>query len=249
MVSGLAKGDWEKLRAQGYNPTLEDFDRLNQIALRLTDGAETTCANFPRVGWAGDIPFHEPTFAAYSWFHTYAARAAANDDTQLTLWAFALAHGRDPSVFAPLVTPHAIDKAVSKWAEGLGVTREEVIRACHYAVAGFDDAIAAKPDNAEDDGDNGNPMHRASKDEAAANLAELEKALAKACAALHAAPDVLQGESISRIERICEAAAIELGKNMEKDEAKLRADYDLTFREIFRRLKAEKEAADGAAHG
>ena len=57
MISKLAKGDFEDLQAQGLSPTLEDFDRLNQIALRLTDGAETTCANFPRVGWAGDVPF------------------------------------------------------------------------------------------------------------------------------------------------------------------------------------------------
>ncbi len=31
---------------------------------------------------------------------------------------------------------------------------------------------------------------------------------------------------------------------MKKDEAKLRADYDLTLREIVRRLKAEKEVSD-----
>ena len=48
MISELARGDWEDLKAQGLNPTLEDFDRLNQIALRLTDGAETTCANLDR---------------------------------------------------------------------------------------------------------------------------------------------------------------------------------------------------------
>ena len=61
MVCELARGDWEDLRAQGLNPTLEDFDRLNQLALPLKDGAETTAANFPRVGWAGDVPFFEPT--------------------------------------------------------------------------------------------------------------------------------------------------------------------------------------------
>ena len=81
MVSKLAKGDWEDLRAQGLNPTLEDFDRLNCIALRLEDGAETTCANFPRVGWAGDIPFFEPTIQAFAWYHEFAVRAAANTET------------------------------------------------------------------------------------------------------------------------------------------------------------------------
>ena len=242
MVSGLAKGDWEKLRAQGYNPTLEDFDRLNQIALRLTDGAETTCANFPRVGWAGDVPFYEPTFAAFSWFHAYAARVAANDETELTLWAFALAHGRDPQTLEKLITPEEIDKAVTDWAKKLPATREEVLRACRYAANGFEDAEAAKPDGA-------NVATRRSLSAAAENLAALERRLAEACASMHVAPGALKGETISRINRICEAAAVEMGKKLTKDEARLRADYDLTFREISRRLKAEKEAADGATHG
>ena len=246
MVSELAKGDWEDLKAKGYNPTLEDFDRLNQIALRLKDGAETTCANFPRIGWAGDIPFYEPTFAAFSWFHTYASRMAANEETELTLWAFALAHGRDPEALESLVTPSAIDKAVAKWAASLPVTRDEVLRACRYAASGFDDAQPAKNDETKDVQ---SATARRSLSAAAENLAALEKKLAEACASMHVAPDALRGETISRVNRICEAAAVELGRKMSKDESRLRADYDLTFREILRRLKAEKEAADGEAHG
>ena len=85
MIAPLARGDFEDLQAQGLNPTLEDFDRLNQIALRLTEGAETTSANFPRVAWAGDIPFFEPTIQAFIWYHEYASRTAANVDTEDTL--------------------------------------------------------------------------------------------------------------------------------------------------------------------
>jgi hypothetical protein len=257
MVSELAKGDWEDLKAKGYNPTLEDFDRLNQIALRLKDGAETTCANFPRIGWAGDVPFYEPTFAAFAWYHEYAMRTAANEETELTLWAFALAHARDPHFFDSLVTAEQIDKAVSAWAKSLPVTRNEILRACRFAATGFDDAQPAKPDSEEaqpakpDNGDarSATALHRASVSAAAANLVALEKKLAEACVSMHVAPDALRGETFSRINRICEAAAVELGRKMTKDESRLQADYDLTFREIFRRLKAEKEAADGKAHG
>ena len=46
---------------------------------------------------------------------------------------------------------------------------------------------------------------------------------------------------------LCEAAAVELGKAMKPDESKLRADYDLTYREIYLRLKKEKESEDGNA--
>ena len=240
MVSELAKGDWEDLRAQGLNATLEDFDRLNCIALRLEDGAETTCANFPRVGWAGDVPFFEPTVQALEWFNRYAVRVAANGDTEFTLWAFALAHAREPRFFDALATPEAIDRAASEWAKSLPVTKEEILRACRYAVHGFDDAEPARPEQ-------GNPAHRADTSAAARNLANLEERLAQACAKLHATPAELGTETLSRLDRICEAAAVELGREMKPDESQLRADYGLTLREIVLRLRAEKEANGKAA--
>lgn len=238
MISELAKGDWEDFRAQGYSPTLEDFDRLNCIALRLTDGDETTCANFPRVGWAGDVPFFEPTIQAYAWYHTFAVRAAANAETEVTLWAFALAHAREPHFFDALITPEAIDKAASAWAASLPVTREEIVRACRYATSGFDDAEATPPDGK-------NPVGRADTAAAARNLSKLEERLADACAKLHVLPADLRCESISRIDRLCHAAAVELGRAGGKDEDALRADYDRTYREIYLRLKAEKSAEGG----
>lgn len=236
MISELAKGDWEELRAQGLNPTLEDFDRLNQIALRLTDGPETTCANFPRIGWAGDIPFFQPTIQAFTWYHTYAVRVAKNPETETTLWAFALAHARKPHAFDDLATPEKIDAAVSPWVEGLPVTREEIIRACRYAAIGFDDAEAARADGKKE----GAVSHRADKTQAAKNLAALEERLAKACAVMKVPPDALAHETPTRLDMICEQAAVELGKEMVKDESALRAAYDLTLREIVRRLKAGK---------
>lgn len=238
MVARLARDDFEDLRAQGLNPTLEDFDRLNQIALRLADGAETTCANFPRVGWAGDVPFFEPTLAAFAWYHGYAVRAAANVETENTLWAFALAHAREPGAFDALKTPEAIDAAVSKWAASLPVTRDEVIRACRYAVKGFDDA---EPPNHQTTEPPNNPRYRADRTAAAKNLANLEAQLRAACAALKCPPDALMGETQTRLAAICEAAAVELGRPMSKDESRLRAAYDLTLREIVLRLRGEKE--------
>ena len=236
MVSELAKGDWLDLQAEGLNPSLEDFDRLNQLALRLTEGAETTCANFPRVGWAGDIPFYQPTVQAYVWYHTHAVRMAANEETEFTLWAYALAHARTPGFFSGLETPDAINAKVSAWAAKLPVCREEVARACRYAAGGFDDATPAEPDGMQD------VRRRADRSAAAANLAALESRLAKACAVMKVAPSELMAETPTRLDMICEAAAVELGKKLVKDEAQLRADYDLTYREIRRRLHHEKTA-------
>lgn len=238
MVAELAKGDWLDLQAQGYNPSLEDFDRLNQLALKLMNGAETTTANFPRIGWAGDVPFYQPTMQVFAWYHTYAERAAANEETKSTLWAFALAHARIPHFFDRLTTPEEIDKAASAWVEKLSVTREEVFRACKYAAIGFDDAQAAERD--------GDVTHRENKEEAARNLANLEAKLVEACVALKASPDALMCETPSRLDLIRENAAVELGKPMKKNEALLHADYDLTLREIRQRLKnASKQNNDG----
>ncbi len=39
---------------------------------------------------------------------------------------------------------------------------------------------------------------------------------------------------------------MELGKEMKPNESRLRADYDLTYREIYLRLKRELHAATGA---
>ena len=234
MISMLARQDWEDLRARGLDATLEDFDRLNCIALRLTDGDETTCANFPRVAWAGDVPFFEPTFQAFAWYNGYAVRLAANTETENTFWAFALAHARTPHAFDGLRTREEIESAVAKWAESLPVTRDEVMRACRYAARGFDDADAAESDSCQ---------RRADIDAAARNLAKLEKMLAKACAEMHVPPESVQCETPTRLGMICNTAAVELGKELVRDEAKLRIDYDLTLREIVRRLKDEKESS------
>lgn len=234
MISKLARDDYEDLKAQGLNPTLEDFDRLNQLALRFTDGAETTCANFPRVGWAGDVPFFEPTIQAFAWYHGYAVRAAANVETENTFWAFALAHARERGAFAALKTPDAIEAAVKEWAESVPATRDEIIRACRYAARGEFDAEPGRPD-AQD------VRHRANRSEAAKNLARIEEQLVDACTKLKCAPDDIMCETQSRLARICEAAAVELGRPIGKDEARLRAGYDLALREIVRRLKAEKD--------
>lgn len=244
MISRLARDDFEELKAQGLAPTLEDFDRLNQLALRLTDGAETTSANFPRVGWAGDVPFHQPTLAAFAWYHGYAARLAADEETANTFWWFALAHARETAFFDALRTRAEIEAAVRTWAETLPVTVEEVARAARYAVTGFNDAVAAK----NDDGRAGapcTPLFRADRSEAAKNLARIEEQLVAACAALKCPPAFLMGETQTRLDALCEAAAVELGKTVTKDQAKLQADYDLTLREIARRLREEKEGSRG----
>ena len=222
MISELARGDWEDLKAQGLSPTLEDFDRLNSLAIRLTDGAETTAANFPRIGWAGDVPFYEPTVQAVTWYCEFAVRCAANEETLNTFWAFALAHARTPGFFTNLDSPDAISRAVQKWALTLPVSKNEVFRACRFASRGFD---------------------RGNLSEASRNLQALDVIITRACAKLGVAPDALVCETSSRLERICAALDIDAGVMPSSNEAQLRAEYSLALREIVRRLKKEGGAS------
>ena len=231
MVSQLAKSDFERIQAQGLNPTLDDFDRLNQLAIRLTDGDKTTNANFPRIGWAGDVPFFQPTLASFAWYYGVALHFAHDSETEDTFWAFSLAHARTPGFFEGLTSPGAIENAVKAWVESLPVTRGEILRACRYAAKGFDDAEAAYP--------NGNPAHRATREIAAENLSRIVAQIRAACGRLHIPPSKIMGETQTRLSAICEAAGVDLGKRMSKDEAELQAEYDLTFREIVTRLESE----------
>lgn len=53
------------------------------------------------------------------------------------------------------------------------------------------------------------------------------------------------GETQTRLNALCEAAAVELGKTVTKDQAKLQAAYDLMLREITKWLREEKSGDEG----
>ena len=239
MVAELARDDWEDLKAEGLNPTLEDFDRLNQLALRLEDGAETTPANHPRIGWAGDVPFHEPTVAALMWLQDYADRASSDIETQQTFFFFACAHAKDPAAFDGLETPRQIEKAVKAWLRKTPCTVREMARACHYAAWGFDDAVpAVSPMKLEH-------LRRTGKGAAVDNLERLERVMAQASASTSLSYLDLLSQTPSRLNAMVVAAQVEAGATVSRDMAKAQVDYSCTLAEIRKRLEMEKERGDG----
>ena len=239
MVAGLARDDWEDLKAEGLNPTLEDFDRLNLLALRLEDGAETTPANHPRIGWAGDVPFHEPTACALMWLQDYARRASSDEDTQLSFFYFACAHATDPSAFEGLETPKDIERAVKKWLRKVPCTVREMARACHYATWGFDDAVPAQTERRMEH------LRRTGRTAAMENLMRLERVMAQAAASTGLSYLDLLAQTPSRLNAMVVAAQIEAGATVSRDMAKAQADYSATLLEIRKRL--EKERSDGGS--
>lgn len=237
MVADLARGDFEDLRAEGLNPTLDDFDRLNQLALRLEDGPETTPANHPRIGWAGDVPFHEPTACAIMWLQDYAAHVKCDAETRQTFFYFACAHATDPSAFNALETPRQIEKAVKKWLRSVPCTEREMARACHYAAWGYDDAVAApSPMKLE-------YLRRSGKSAAAANLERLERVMAGAALSCGLSYLDLMAQTPSRLNALVVAAQVEAGATVSRDMAKAQTEYMMTLAEIRKRL--EKERGDG----
>ena len=237
MVADLARDDWEDLKAEGLNPTLEDFDRLNLLALRLEDGAEITPANHPRIGWAGDVPFHEPTACALIWLQDYADHVKCDAQTRQTFFYFACAHATDPSAFDGLETPKAIEKAVKGWLRKVPCTEREMARACHYAAWGFDDAVPAKTERRMEH------LRRTGRSAAMENLVRLERVMAQAAASTGLSYLDLLMQTPSRLNAMVVAAQIEAGATVSRDVAKAQADYSATLLEIRKRL--EKERGNG----
>lgn len=240
MVAALAKEDYLDLQGEGLNPTLEDFDRLNQLALRIERGAETTAANAPRIGWVDDIPFYEPTVAALQWLYEYAYRVnAADNNTYNSFFYFACAHARKPETFIGLEEPKAIAKAVKKWLRTLPITAREMERACYYAAYGFDDAVAAKTKMAKEKS-KGDNLSRAAK-----NARDLESLVASALGRGIKYLDLLSSTP-SRLNSAIIAAHVDAGLKVSRDVIRAQVDYSETLKEIRERLTAEKEANDVA---
>lgn len=235
MVAELARGDFEDLRAEGLNPTLDDFDRLNQLAVRLEDGVETTPANHPRIGWVGDVPFHEPTACALMWLQDYADHVQCDDETHQTFFFFACAHATNPATFAGLETPKEIEKAVKKWLRTIPCTVREMARACHYAVWGFEDAVPAlSPMKLEH-------LRRSGKTAAMENMERLERIVAQAASLTGLSYLDIMAQTPSRLNAMVVAAQVEAGATVSRATAKMQNDYTCTLNEIRERLIKERD--------
>lgn len=136
MFSELAKNDIRRLREQGYEPTDEDVIALNDLAVEIESGRETTAANHPRFAFAGNVVLHEPTVGALEWWWSYGNDAAWTTGGKLHTYFFMLAHSRDVALLNTLVHPKDINRAVKSWLKGVAATDGELFRALLYVKHG-----------------------------------------------------------------------------------------------------------------
>lgn len=244
MIANVAREDFEDMKADGLAPTLDDFDRMNCLALRMEKGAETTCANAPAIGWAGPVPFYKPTCQSLAWYFNFAERTTDDGETQNTLYYFACAHARVPHFFDDLTDPDAIGKAVKAWVDKLPVTREEIVRACNFAACGFDLARGGKSPLALE------AEKRDPRTEGERALANLREKMDQALVLLGVTFEELWIETPSHLDALIYRYHIEAGEQMKDRDAKLACDYKFAVMEIRKRLTAERDArTKGGANG
>ena len=237
MISQLAKEDLDDLRAEGLTPSDEDVIRLHALALKISDGPETTAYNAPRFAIAGGYVFWEPTMAALFWY-AYAKRYADDEATEDWLFAFACAHGRERGYLDGLRDPEDIQCALGHFLGRCTATKAEVVDAVYFASVGIADVTPEKTGLAKEREKNETPDERVRK-----NYAALEKTLAEAAVATGLTFIDLMTQTPSRLRGMIYSAHVQAGMEMTRTSAKAHADYLATLNAITNRLRAEKAAA------
>lgn len=152
MISHIAKETIEQFKAEGLDPTFDDYIRLNALGLKVERG-ETAAdlAALPRMAFLGDLILWEPTIAVRQWLDAAGQIASQDYFSQLALTAFTL--NTPASELPRLDKASKLVKAVKKFTdeELAGFTETQILAAVMYALNG-DDADAdedAEPTEAE----------------------------------------------------------------------------------------------------
>ena len=237
MTSPLAAADLDDLRAEGLKPTDDDIIRLHALALKVSDGPETTAYNAPRFAIAGGVVFWEPTMAAFFWY-AYAKRYADDEPTADWMFAFACAKGRERGYLDGLRDPEEIQCALGVFMSSCTATKAEIDNAVYYAAVGISDPKPEPTDIAKKRDADLSPDERERR-----NFAELEKKLSEAAAATGLSFDDLMCQTPSRLRSMIYAAHVQAGMTLSHPTAKANADYLATLAVIRKRLEAERDAA------
>ena len=234
MLSDLARADLARLRDDGLEPTDDDVVRLNSIALRISDGPETTAFNMPRFARAGDIVLWEPTLAAWKWFQ-FAREFADDEAMENIMFAFACANGRKRGAFADLYDVASMEAALGRFAAATYATAGELKRAIDYILRRADD-VAEKTEMEKAKDKDTTPEERERR-----NYAALERTMAEAASHVGYTYEDLMLHTPSELTGILYAAHVEAGEKMSETNAAAHAGYLATLNAIRTRLERAKQ--------
>lgn len=144
MLTKTAEIDIKALRDGGFNPTDAEIVELNDLAIRIERGKDTTPANMPRVAFAGNVVLHEPTVGALEWWNNFGLDADMLPEARLMTYFYMLANARNLDHLNKFQTPKEIRKAVKEWKKRVDATDAELWRAMMWVKYGANEVKAER---------------------------------------------------------------------------------------------------------
>ena len=136
MLTKTAELDLIELRKKGCQPTDSEIVELNDLAVRLESGKDTTPCNHPRIGFAGNIILHEPTIGGLEWWNNYGSDSSWTNTGRIYTYFFMLANCRRLEYLNKFQIPKEIRKEVRKWRKTIQATESELWRALMWVKYG-----------------------------------------------------------------------------------------------------------------
>ena len=138
MLSKMAKNDLMSLREQGYQPTDEEIIKLNDLALKIERGKETTPANMPRIAVVGNVVLHEPTVGSIQWWENFGKNASYCDEMKMMVYYWTLTYATEVDYLNKFKSHREIFKEVKNWSKKLTCTEEQLWKGLLWVKFGGD---------------------------------------------------------------------------------------------------------------
>ena len=138
MLSKMAKNDLMSLREQGYQPTDEEIIKLNDLALKIERGKETTPSNMPRIAVVGNVVLHEPTIGSIQWWENFGKNSSYGDEMKMMVYYWTLTYATEVDYLNKFKSHREIFKEVKKWSKKLTCTEEQLWKGLLWVKFGGD---------------------------------------------------------------------------------------------------------------
>lgn len=134
----MAKNDLMSLREQGYQPTDEEIIKLNDLALKIERGKETTPANMPRIAVVGNVVLHEPTIGSIQWWENFGKNSSYGDEMKMMVYYWTLTYATEVDYLNKFKSHREIFKEVKNWSKKLTCTEEQLWKGLLWVKFGGD---------------------------------------------------------------------------------------------------------------